>query len=44
LLGSFQSFDIYSDKFDKKVQESLQFLKEQKAFIDQLVEIGKIFK
>jgi len=32
------------DTFDKKVQESLQFLQAQKAFIEQLVEIGKIFK
>ena len=32
------------DTFDKKVQESLQFLKEQKEFIDQLIEIGKVFK
>ena len=30
--------------FDKEVQESLSFLKENKAFIEQLVEIGKIFK
>jgi hypothetical protein len=32
------------DTFDKKVQESLLFLKEQKEFIEPLVEIGKIFK
>lgn len=32
------------DTFDKKVQESLLFLKEQKEFIEQLVEIGEIFK
>jgi hypothetical protein len=30
--------------FDRKVQERLQFLKEQEEFIEQLVEIGKIFK
>ena len=32
------------DIFDKKVQENLAFLKEQRAFIDQLIDIGKIFK
>jgi len=32
------------DTFDKKVQESLQFLKQQKEFISQLVAIGEIFK
>jgi hypothetical protein len=32
------------DTFDKKVQETLQFLKEQKAFIEQLIDLGKIFK
>jgi uncharacterized protein YjgD (DUF1641 family) len=32
------------DTFDAKIQESLQFLQEQKAFIEQLVDIGKIFK
>jgi hypothetical protein len=32
------------DTFDKKVQESLHFLQEQKAFINQLIDIGLIFK
>lgn len=32
------------DTFDNKVQESLAFLQEQRAFIDQLIDIGKIFK
>lgn len=32
------------DTLDKKVQESLQFMREQKGFIDQLIDIGKVFK